>query len=69
MNFSEGPKIGENFPHKAAVSSLAYHADGERLFAATEADSKLYVINTKAGKLDKHALRCEREGLSLVSAT
>eukprot|EP00934_Nitzschia_sp_Nitz4_P002512 Nitzschia sp. Nitz4//scaffold41_size133979//68809//69976//NITZ4_003351-RA/size133979-processed-gene-0.254-mRNA-1//-1//CDS//3329551482//2502//frame0 len=69
MDFSRGPLIGASFPHKSPVSSLSYHGDGVHLFAATEADSKLYLINAQTGKCDVPPFRCEREGISKVSRT
>lgn len=69
MDFAHGPQIGASFPHKSAVSSLAYHGDGVHLFAVTEGDSRLTLINASTGTSDQPPYRCEREGISLVSAT
>jgi hypothetical protein len=69
MDFSAGPQLGAAIPHKSAVTLFSYHGDGVHLFAATEADSKLYLINTQTGKCDQPAFKCEREGISKVSAT
>ena len=63
------PAIGAAIPHKAAVTSLSYHNDGVHLFAATEADSRLYLINSLTGKCNQAAIKCEREGVNLVSST
>jgi hypothetical protein len=69
MDFSQGPSLGAAIPHQSSVTSLSYHADGIHLFAATEADSKLYLINSQTGKQVEQPLKCEREGISLVSST
>lgn len=69
MDFAQGPQIGAAIPHKSAISSLSFHGDGVHLFAASEADSKVYLINTQTGTCDQPAFRCEREGVSLVSST
>jgi WD40 repeat protein len=69
MDFLQGPKIGATIPHKSAATSLSYHENGEHLFAATSADSKLYLIDAQDGKCDRPAFKCEREGISSVTAT
>lgn len=69
MDFAHGPQIGASFPHQSAVSSLSYHDDGVHLFAATEGDSKLTLINAHTGTSDQPPFRCEREGISTVSST
>ena len=67
MDFTQGPHIGASFAHKSEVTSLSFHGDGVHLFAATEGDSKVYLINGITGKLDRPPFRCEREGLSKVT--
>lgn len=69
MDFARGPQLGAAIPHKSKGTSLSYHGDGVHLFAATEADSKLYLINTQTGTCDQPAFKCEREGISKVSST
>jgi hypothetical protein len=69
MDFAHGPQIGASFPHKSAVSSLSYHGDGGHLYAVTEGDSRLTLINANTGTSDQPPYRCEREGISLVAAT
>ena len=69
MDFTQGPRIGASFAHQSAVSSLSFHDDGNLLFAATEGDSKLHVINAITGKSDQPPFRCEREGISTVTNT
>lgn len=69
MDFLQGPKIGAAIPHRSAVTSLSYHENGGHLFAATSADSKLYLINAQDGKCDRPAFKCEKEGISSVSST
>jgi hypothetical protein len=69
MDFSQGPALGAAIAHRAPVTSLSYHSDGVHLFAATEADSKLYMINTQTGKAEHPGFKIEREGISLVSST
>ena len=72
MDFASSPSspaIGAVIPHRSAVTSLSYHNDGIHLFAATESDSRLCLINSQTGKSDQSAIKCEREGVSLVSST
>lgn len=69
MDFAHGPQIGAAIPHKSEVTSLSYHGDGVHLFAATSADSKLYLINSQTGTCDQPAFRSEREGISTVTST
>lgn len=69
MDFSKGPAIGAVIPHKTPATSLSYHENGIHLFAACEADSRLYWINTQTGKSDQPAFKCEREGIHTVAAT
>lgn len=69
MDFSKGPQIAAAIPHKSNVTSLSYHGSGSHVFAATESDSKLYVINAQTGKMEVPAFRCEREGISRISST
>lgn len=69
MDFTQGPQIGASFAHASDVSSLSFHEDGVNLFAATEGDSKLTVINCQTGTSDDPPLRCEREGVSQVTST
>jgi hypothetical protein len=77
MDFSQGPALGAVVPHNAIPSKdtktcLSYHEDGVHLFAATPGDSKLYLINSQTGKMadpQPHPLKCERDGISLLSST
>ena len=69
MDFAQGPQIGAVVPHKSPITSLSYHGDGVHLFAASEADSKVYLINAHTGKCDRPAFKCEREGVSTISST
>jgi WD40 repeat protein len=69
MDFSQGPDLAAVIPHKSSITSLSYHGDGVHLFAASETDSKLYLINTQTGICDHPAFRCEREGISTVQST
>jgi WD40 repeat protein len=69
MDFTTGPSIGAAIPHKSPVTSLSYHGDGVHLFAASEADSRLYLINSQTGKCDQAGIKCEREGIRVVSST
>eukprot|EP00534_Pseudo-nitzschia_fraudulenta_P008629 CAMPEP_0201146206 /NCGR_PEP_ID=MMETSP0851-20130426/7893_1 /ASSEMBLY_ACC=CAM_ASM_000631 /TAXON_ID=183588 /ORGANISM="Pseudo-nitzschia fraudulenta, Strain WWA7" /LENGTH=362 /DNA_ID=CAMNT_0047421669 /DNA_START=23 /DNA_END=1111 /DNA_ORIENTATION=- len=77
MNFSSsphsGPKIASSIPHKHPATVLSYHADGKHLFVATEKDSRVTLVDAvRTGKpLQNHeqAYRCDREGVSCLSAT
>jgi WD40 repeat protein len=71
MNFTTGtgPSIAATIPTSSVVTSLSYHEDGVHLFAATEADSKLYLINSVDGKCKLPAYKCERDGIAIVSKT
>ena len=66
---NNGPKIGAAIPHASNVTSLSYHSNGEQLFAATESDSRLYMINALEGQCTKQPYKSERDGVSVVSAT
>lgn len=63
------PSIGAVIPHMSSVTSLSYHADGTHLYAVTESDSKLYVIDAIGGQCPNPPYKCERDGVSVVSAT
>mmetsp|Transcript_4103 Transcript_4103/g.10111 ORF Transcript_4103/g.10111 Transcript_4103/m.10111 type:complete len:337 (-) Transcript_4103:103-1113(-) len=71
MDFTSntGPKIGAAIPHTSNVTSLSYHSNGEQLFAATESDSRLYMINALDGQCSRQPYKSERDGVSVVSAT
>jgi hypothetical protein len=69
MDFTSGPAMGAAIPHKTSGTSLSYHEDGVHLFAATEADSRMYLINSQTGKCDQPAIKCEREGIHTVAST
>lgn len=63
------PQIGSVVPGKESVSSASFHSDGIHLFVASENDSRLRIVDCQTGKSDQPAIRCEREGISLVEAT
>lgn len=70
MDFTNAPpKMGAVIRGQAPVTSLSFHEDGVHLFAASEADSKLRLVDCHKGTSDEPAIRCEREGVKLVSAT
>eukprot|EP00546_Thalassionema_frauenfeldii_P001578 CAMPEP_0178937088 /NCGR_PEP_ID=MMETSP0786-20121207/25553_1 /TAXON_ID=186022 /ORGANISM="Thalassionema frauenfeldii, Strain CCMP 1798" /LENGTH=326 /DNA_ID=CAMNT_0020615601 /DNA_START=86 /DNA_END=1063 /DNA_ORIENTATION=+ len=70
MNFtSSGPQPGAIISGKAQVTSASFHADGSKLFVASESDSRLHIIDCQTGKQSTPALRFEREGVSLVEST
>ena len=69
MDFTSGPAMGAAIPHKTSGTSLSYHEDGVHLFSTTEADSRLYLINSQTGKCDQPAIKCEREGIHTVAST
>ena len=75
------PAIGSSIPHKHPVTSMAYHSDGKHLFVATEKDSKVTLVDAiNTGKplaptagagsqRQGQPFRCDREGVSCLSAT
>uniref|UniRef100_A0A7R9ZRD4 Anaphase-promoting complex subunit 4 WD40 domain-containing protein n=1 Tax=Craspedostauros australis TaxID=1486917 RepID=A0A7R9ZRD4_9STRA len=69
MDFANGPRIAAVIPHQKPATGLCYHNDGVHLFASCEDDSRLYMINAQTGKCDSPAIRCERDGIRLVSST
>lgn len=73
MDFSSphsGPKIGSVIPHKYPSTSLSYHADGNHLFVATEKDSRVTLVDAiGTGKPIGQSYKCDREGVSCLSAT
>ena len=70
MDFTNAPpKMGSVIRGQAPVTSLSFHGDGVHLFVASEEDSKLRLIDCHKGSCDQPAVRCEREGVKLVSAT
>ena len=72
MDFTSSPDlpaIGAVIPGRAPGVSMAYHEDGAHLYVASEADSRLAIINCLTGKAEQAAIRCERERIHLVAAT
>lgn len=71
MDFTapDSPAIGAVIPGRAPSTSMSYHEDGTHLYVASEADSRLAIINCTSGKAEQPALRCERERIHLVKAT
>ena len=60
MDLTSGSAIGAAIPHKTSGTSLSYHEDGAHVFAATEADSRVNLINNQAGKCDQPAKRATK---------
>jgi len=72
MDFTSSPDlpgIGAVIPGRAPGISMSYHEEGTHLYVASEADSRLTIINCMTGKGDQAAIRCERERIHLVAAT
>jgi hypothetical protein len=74
MDFSTSvpntPGIGSSISHHGnKVSSLSYHNDGQHLFVATEDNSKITLVDAMQTGKTKATFQCEREGVSVVSAT
>ena len=72
MDFSQGPALGGVIPHRCPVTSLSYHEDGIHLFAATEQDSKVYMINGQTGQSQNQSapyMKNERDGISKLCCT
>jgi len=72
MDFTaqDKPGIASVIPGKAPATSMSYHADGKRLFVASEQDSRLQVIDCiSSGKAGHPALKVEREQIHVVEAT
>jgi hypothetical protein len=71
MDFSVAgsPATGAIIPGKSTASSMSYHGNGQRLFVASEGDSRLQIIDCQNGKIEQVPLKCEREKIHLVQAT
>jgi COMPASS component SWD2 len=71
MEFSQPqiPAIGAVISGKAAATCMSYHREGKRLFVISEADARMQVIDSVAGKPAQVPLRVDREQLRLVEAT
>ena len=72
MDFTSSPDlpaIGAVINGRAPGTSMSFHADGQHLYVASEADSRLAIINCMTGKAEHAAIKCERERIHLVSAT
>lgn len=71
MDFSPAgqPQIGAVIRGKHRATCMSFHESGEKLFVASEADSRLRVIDTLKGTSEQPAFKCEREGVSIVEAT
>lgn len=72
MDFTSSPDlpaIGAVIPGRAPGVSMSYHEEGNYLFVASEADSRLTIVNCLTGKAEQQALKCERERIHLVKAT
>lgn len=64
------PKMGAVIRGKSApVSCLSFHEDGVHLFAASEGDCKLRLIDCHKGTSEKPAIRLETDGVRVVEAT
>jgi hypothetical protein len=63
------PGIAAVIPGKSPVSSLKFHEDGKVLYAASEGDARLQVIDCLTGKADNVPLRVDREQIHEVEAT
>lgn len=48
---------------------MSYHEDGTHLFVASEADSRMRVVDCLKGVADAPAIKFERDGIRLVEAT
>ena len=51
------------------VSSMSYHPDGHHLFVATEQNSTVTLIDAIRTGQAKGSYSCDREGVSVVTAT
>jgi hypothetical protein len=63
------PAIGAVIPGKSTACSMSYHGNGQRLFVASDGDSRLQIIDCQSGKAEQVPLKCEREKIHLVQAT
>lgn len=71
MDFTQPgkPELAAVVPGKSPVTSLSFHEDGRVLYAASEGDARLQVIDCLTGKAEQPALRVEREQIHTVEAT
>lgn len=72
MDFTSSPDLpatGAVINGRAPGTSMSYHEDGQHLYVASEADSRLSIINCMTGKSENAAIKCELERIHLVSAT
>ncbi len=72
MDFSSplaAPKVGSVIPHRYPSTSLSYHADGNHLFVANEKDSRVTLVDAIRGGKAIGEYKCDREGVSCLSAT
>lgn len=71
MNFRQPkePKICSVIRGKSPCTSMSYHEDGTHLFVASEADSRMRVVDCLKGVADAPAIKFERDGIRLVEAT
>lgn len=63
------PKMGAVIRGKAPVSCLSFHGDGVHLFAASDEDCKLRLIDCHKGTSEKTPIGMETDGVRVVEAT
>ena len=73
MDFSlpDKPAIGSVITgYRTPACCMSYHRNGKRLYVANAEESRIQVIDCFAtGKLDRPALRVEREKIHILETT
>lgn len=73
MDFTlpDRPAIGSVINgYRAPASCLSYHGSGKRLYVVNAEESKIQIIDCLGtGKIDRPALRAEREKIHVLEAS
>jgi len=71
MDFTQPgvPQMAAVIRGKEPATCISFFENGKHLFVASEADSRLRLIDCEKGTSDKPAIRFERQGAGLVEST
>ena len=73
MDFTQAgkPAVGSVINgYRTPAVSMSYHGSGKRLFVANAEESRIQVIDClNTGKVDRPALRVEREKIHILEAS